>query len=573
MDTPVILRRFCQMLALALCLSGMFYGGSANAGALPTVALPANTSEVSGAGGYYSPLCKNWTSYGLAAGLVACLQDQTGNAVHVYVARLTVYLHPYIAASVVLAIILFGMRVTTAGVDQLVKEGMMFLFKVGIATTLALNGSILFNVCMDAVTQLVGWVMTPVNTIIIQQGACPVLAAGSVPMPAYMQSNFQLAWDAQITTWHTLDCMLDAIFGDMTSNTMASASSSILGHALGMIIAAALLSTLISSPLGILIAIMGVTACLSIILTLSRAIFLVLISYLTIGFAAVLAPVIAPMLMYNTHDPQSYTKQFFDRWLSVIISTIFQPMFYIGFIGLAFVAINIFVIGNEQAGGDKISQKALAGCVPGNPATVCSLQRTFASTVQIIKNDSPVGQSWRLASDVAKTFYDAALQQVGNVASTFTDVVNDIPNTFKTVVQHVATSASMAASSFLSLALDIIFHGTILDVTQDTLKQALITLIGLLLTVYAVTSLMKTVPQMAQAISMNVGLGLISLARVPFEKAAAVITRDGGDALRSGVRGNLITGAGSLPRAAGNAATSATGGAWKQFVQEHSWLR
>lgn len=268
-----------------------------------------------------------------------------------YMQRIVNYLMPFKWAAITLAFTLYGMKLMTLGVEQLTKESSILLFKTGMVLFMIDNldpqtASVFTGGWYAALTGAMDEFVTLVSGVLgnppswcttfpmPQPGA---LTVGGAP-PAMPNPSPYLVWQY-------FDCIFQGVMNVGTSpagvSTAAVSIVIILGAALWM-----------GGP-GLFLIIMAVTLFIAALFSLIRAIYAVLISYFILALLLILGPLIIPLMIFDS----KYTFEVFWRWLGLITSTLFTPMFVVGFL--------CFVILTEV--------EMVSGEAPGTTAPACSV--------------------------------------------------------------------------------------------------------------------------------------------------------------------------------------------------------
>jgi len=457
----------------------------------------------------------------------------------------------------------------TMGVEHLTKDMMVLLFKVAIVALLFTEAKFIYDSLIGVMGEMIGWVGGGFVGLQHKVG-CDTSTIQFLGAPGTTASNATeraAAWAQQYKVWMGFDCIFQTMLGvghDASWIYENAANGGTATPSLAKILTIALFSglTLALFGMGIFVVMVGLTACLAVIITLGRGLYHVLLSYLTLSFLMVLAPLIAPMLMFNSHDTKSYTRQFFDKWLGLIISTLFQPIFFIGFLSFAVTTMDVFINASDS---DSPVNPAVAECNNGNPNSLCSFKQ--------IANDISFQQNLDFLSFKSiSTFAQKALS--GFVTNDYNAITNfktdmaqfppDIIAAQKDMVGWVVGNAEVVGSLALQEAQEVTisfwgltptaaylakYPGSTID---DLLHRLIITLMTFIFVSLVMLSLLNTVPDMARTITISVGIGLISQMRAPFESTIAAAVKGLGEGMKNAMAGSKglerIT---NIPRAVG----------------------
>jgi hypothetical protein len=474
-------------------------------------------------------------SNGLIASYVQCIRDQLLNAVTAYSAQISTALAVPITACVTLSVVFFGLRVATQSMEKPLAETMLFLFKLAIAATLIKLTPQLYTYAAGVMDTLLGitvGTLTPVPT------GCTV------------KGNFP----ASYAVWQDVDCIITTITGD-AANPVNILSSLLI------VIAVALLS----QTLGVAVALFGIITIVSFLLLIARTVFVFLMAYMAVGFLLLLTPLMAPLLVFNSHTNKGYGRQIFNQWLDYIISSMLEPLFLVGFLSFAVLVINVFV--NGTIPNCKVVPNAL---IPGAATqgandwmTICSYKQLFPNVPAMLEPGASFG-SWKTANDILRTAQDMVQEDVQNGAQLGNAIVNfDIQKTVTQARKTVVTAVVGPVSHTFQLAGDLVISGfTRLRATISFMTQCLLSLGTLLITINLIAQIQKKVPRIARSVSGGASLGLLSAVEAPLEKVIRSATDKAASAAYASVAGAGGMGLGNLGglfKATTSAGKAATG--------------
>jgi type IV secretion system protein VirB6 len=280
---------------------------------------------------------QNVNVQGFSTALVYCVKNSIQNAItrtngtEGYLPTFSKFMNSFMWAAVMLTIGLFGVKLVTMGVDQVLKEGAELIFRIAIVATLVLGASYFYVTALQIMGVLIGFV------------SGGFAGAGDIPTCSFGGAGTLLsslpadAKPTEFLAWVKVDCMMQGMIGLSTNP-----ATIMLGMA--FIIGAALFS----GTFGIAVVIAAVIALITALITIGRAIYVFILSYFVVGLLMVMTPLFAPLLLFDN----GYTREFFWKWVSQILSYMLQPMFLIAFLSFAVMVQDQFI------------NKNIAGCVP-----------------------------------------------------------------------------------------------------------------------------------------------------------------------------------------------------------------
>ncbi len=219
-------------------------------------------------------------------------------------------------ALILLAIAIFGVKVSL-GLTRVAKvEGMVLLFKIGgvayFMGTLAAWYPELFNSMDD----LIGIVSADLQNIVgggafgfsceMPDGSLPDSIAAVVP-----DGNAD-----QYRIWFLLDCLLVNILGFVGVGMGAS------------VVLGVILSSVFSGYIGVYVTVLGIGAFGAMIFSILRVAYTYVTSLIIITFLLALAPMFIPLILFQG------TMKYFDQWIKLVIAFALYPIMAIAFISM-----------------------------------------------------------------------------------------------------------------------------------------------------------------------------------------------------------------------------------------------
>lgn len=432
-----------------------------------------------------------------------------------YMQDVVALLSPALWAAIILAITLYGVKLITMSVEEVVKESGMLLFRIGIvlfleqliAGTSLVGGQNLYNILVAVMSDLMSWVGTAFT---IPTGSCT--EASSVP--------------AVYKVWADFDC----IFYDMFNIDGPGGEAALATGIIAMVLAA-----LFSASIGIIIILVAITIFVMILLTLARALYTVLLSFFVLALLTVIGPVILPAFVFDN----SFTKEVFWKWLGMICSTIFTPMFMVGFLSF------FILVEYEFIDGTNLPCTSFNG--PG-PGAVCSFYQILNNNCGGVWKAPMTGDNDNSNPNVCITsgplftpdFNINWTPKCGGCHFSLWDPFADL-ECIPGISQFLCDVAMPFIDKIVSWIDDFLkfmvnlFLKALLSVNKlvgGIIVQFLITLLAFLTATFVLRELMERIPNLAREMTMSVGLGVLQLAQLPLESAIANAVKGAGDAMK-----------------------------------------
>jgi type IV secretory pathway VirB6-like protein len=188
----------------------------------------------------------------------------------------------------------------------------------------------------------------------------------------------------------------------------------------------------------------------------------------------------------------------FDRWLGLIMSTIFQPMFIMGFLAFAIQIEDAFIDGNST------SNSALSSCVlPSFDSQSLGTMTNTGSGSCSLAQEIPLNQTNMTAIfEPNATRATVAIPSDPQLQSDNGQAVNVTANA-PNIKSNVVGGANQMLAAAPNIALP---NHTRIKPTVPVLPIAETMLIFALVS-YIMWELMDTIPEMARSITFSVGVG------------------------------------------------------------------
>ncbi len=397
---------------------------------------------------------------------VYCIQQSISSAVYQFVTALEGNLQSYQYMAMAMVFGFYGIKLITGGVDDVRKESSSLLLKMGWAFILIQYATWWYPIGSATMDELIGWVTNGVsgfgggNTM---SSTCPALS--SLP-PGANPLTYGV--------WHEMDCMLNAVLGATSTSTDVLTS-----------MASVMVPALVSSTGWGVAGLVAVFATGVMMFMLIKALYSVLLSYLTLAILLIFTPLIAPLLFFNS----AYCKDLYERWLGMIMSTIFQPMFIMGFLSFAVQIEATFINGT------------IDGCVPAtyNQGTenttgsgLCSVSQLGLTGANILNQTEP-----NATRGIAQVPGDPQLHSDNGQA------VSATSNTIKPPVIGGANQFNYGATSIGPPQMTRLKPGPSLQFGESMFAFGIVSII--------LYELMTEIPQMAQQITLSVGVGFMNV--------------------------------------------------------------
>lgn len=240
---------------------------------------------------------------GITNFIVKCIDAPIEMAADMLIEFIYQIMEPAIAAFMILAMTLWGVKVASGGVRKPLAEGMVFGIKLAVVVYLAEGFIDWYPQLIDASEYLLDIVTKP----LLEEGmACSYVPGDDV--------------------WARMDCIL---FSLLTMGVVSGGGIALVGGMLGMIMTQSGLEDISG-----MIMMAGVGVLMTIIFAGARAVVAFITAKVAIAFLVALAPFFVPLLLLQA------TKNYFTKWAMQILSYMLQPLFVFAFLAFAIIAID-----------------------------------------------------------------------------------------------------------------------------------------------------------------------------------------------------------------------------------------
>jgi hypothetical protein len=246
---------------------------------------------------------------------IYCMRNMLQSATVIIIEEVLDYALPIIGGTMILAMALFGARLSAGMFHNIRSETMGFLLRFCAVALLIYYAVDLVDFLYNAINEVLVVVANAAIATFPSPGGAPasLLNCHAIPL-----GNLE-EWFA---VFDRVDCLLQNILGYATSGAIATGITGIIGAAL------------FTGKFGTAIMIAAMTMIFTTIMFIARAAFSILMAFGAISFLLITLPIIAPTLLFKA------TEQYvMDRWLKVTTATIFQPGMVVAFM---FFATTIF---------------------------------------------------------------------------------------------------------------------------------------------------------------------------------------------------------------------------------------
>lgn len=253
---------------------------------------------------------------GFTSRIMTCVRDTIVNATNNFLGPFSQYLASTVTAAITLAIVIWGIKVMGGKPMDLSAAGIILGLKIGGVLMFTTNFGGMFPMLLDMLNGLLGIIA---NSVRGELKGCPNMGGNSA--------------DANILfVWGYVDCYIDRLIGGVFSPF--SLTFGIVGFLIGV---------LLSSSLGLFVALMGFILIVFILFSIARALYIMVTAYIALALMVVISPITIPTILFQ------YTKGIFEKWLKITIGFMIQPIFMFGYLCMFLVAFNMVVFTGQNS--------------------------------------------------------------------------------------------------------------------------------------------------------------------------------------------------------------------------------
>lgn len=312
-----------QVLVLGLAL---FVGVASLSTAYAQQQAPSQSRAIAAVAGscpqgsdFTGPVVANCDCYpGLANRIVGCIRQTLHDAsfiffdpnygIHSIVAKA-------IGALLVLAVAIYGVMLASGLVEKLNRDTFILLIKIGFISYFVVNTQQLYELILAAIDALATSMF---------QFSSPGL--------------FGICME-KLSIWERMDCMVDSVIGiktaDITSSNFQGFNENFIGEAMQRGLIATFFEIMKSSSFGFVIGIMGFIFIYTMLFFMVKVLFAFLTSFISLTFLLMIGPIFIPLVIFRA------TKQYFDKWVRLIIASALQPILLVAFITFAVAGMDL----------------------------------------------------------------------------------------------------------------------------------------------------------------------------------------------------------------------------------------
>ncbi len=271
---------------------------------------------------------------GIANRIVGCIRQTMHNAAEVYFNPddgIHGIISKAITAVLLLGVVVYGMMMAAGMVEKINRDSVVLLIKIACISYFVVNTQMLYEMFLVIIDSLATQVFSFSSTTSVLG---PCMAKASI--------------------WERMDCMIDSVIGikvsSITSSNFQGFNQELGGEMLQRGMIGTFFQLMKSSSFGVVLGLMGFFFIYAMLFYLVRVLFAFLMSFMSLTFLMIIGPIFIPLVMFRV------TKQYFDKWVRLIIASCLQPILLV-----AFVTFGIAVLDLVMFTGSTSVMRVIAG--------------------------------------------------------------------------------------------------------------------------------------------------------------------------------------------------------------------
>jgi len=302
---------------------------------------------------------------GVTNRIVTCVRETIEAVSYKYYDQFYPYVQGMIAGFLTLSVIIYGIMASFGMLEKIGRDTFVLMIKLACITFFITNTDFMYEnmvKAMDAAGESVVEFTPDSGPLTDQTNAdnATCLKRMKEAIGATDSKNFSPPWLA-------VDCMIDSVIGikvptngDGTTPTKGAPdkwfNDNLDKEGLSRGVIGFFFSTLQSSVMGFMFAVIGFFFVYSLVWLIAKALFVYLAAYIALAFMVIFAPIFIPLILFRP------TKEYFTKWAKLVISFMLQPIIILVFISFTIAAIDLALFTGDYSvmyriAGDASRQK------------------------------------------------------------------------------------------------------------------------------------------------------------------------------------------------------------------------
>lgn len=303
---------------------------------------------------FWGNVCKEDADHGLVERFVLCTRMTVKNVFGYFIYHVYPAFSGAITAAMTFAIILFGLKALSGGMDNVARSCMLMALKLACVMYFTMNLDWVFDTFIAIMDSLLNMVS---RYAVIGSGS-PLSALKCEftlqfgPVTINPASLFSSEWPF----WKRVDCIIDGVIG-LNKNEFRLSNG----------LMAFFIYALATGLWGFIVFLLGVVICITLVLCALRAVQIYLMSLIMIAILCIMGVMFIPLILFDNQE----IKKLFKKWAITTGGYIIQPVLMFAFLSLLMTVFDVIVYSGKPTltGGFSSLMYTIAGDKVGNPAT------------------------------------------------------------------------------------------------------------------------------------------------------------------------------------------------------------
>lgn len=256
-----------------------------------------------------------------------------------------------IGAVITLAIVVYGVMLSFGLVEKVGRDTFILLIKIAAITAFVTSSPFVFRSITNAMDGAAAAVVSYSPPSGAADGAGSDFAQSECMKNMIEAQANNAPGKPVITPWLGIDCLIDSVIGikilpatgstaavgsgDWFNRVYQDSNSNIQGSGVARGLMYFFFSSMQSSVMGGVLALIGGFFIYGLLFLIVRAFFGYIAGYMGIALLVILSPLFIPMLLFRD------TKQYFDKWAKMLIGFAMQPIVMLVFIIFSLTAVDL----------------------------------------------------------------------------------------------------------------------------------------------------------------------------------------------------------------------------------------
>lgn len=298
--------------------------------------------------------CKQFA--GVTNRIASCVTQTVGNAAEAFFDPNTGFyslVKLAVTATVTLATIVYGILLAFGMVEKVGRDTVMLGLKVACVTFFCANADYTYSKVtqfMNASAQSVVFFVPTTGEAVVGRGFDQLVCLQKMRLSQTVNGG-----GAIVGPWVGIDCLIDSVIGIRTDEGQGTSpdpgteeyyrdnlSATDKGVSRGLLYL--FFSTAQTSVVGLMLAIIGMCFVWGLVMLIIQSLFAFLAGYIAATFLIIISPLFIPLVLFRQTK-----EQYFDKWVKLLMSAVFQPVFMLAFISFSVAAMDLAVYSGDYS--------------------------------------------------------------------------------------------------------------------------------------------------------------------------------------------------------------------------------